>query len=116
VPAATGDTGPVTTRVTTTRQERRFAAAALGLLAAALLVAGTLPWATGGPLPARLIALPLLLLGALAGLTAARLPAGRLPSRPAPSHPPRPAHNCAHCAAPAPVDPAGRADGSPQPI
>jgi hypothetical protein len=31
----------------------------LGVLAAVLLLAGLLPWVTAGPLPARLVALPL---------------------------------------------------------
>jgi hypothetical protein len=89
----------------TTKQERRSAAVALGLLAAALLVAGALPWVTAGPLPARLIALPLLLLGGLAGVAAARLPAGRFLHPPAPSHATRPPHQCTHCtAAPTPAD------------
>jgi hypothetical protein len=81
-----------------------------------LLAAGALPWATGGTLPVRLIAVPLLLLGGLAAVTAARLPTGPLPRRPAPTRPDRPPHQCTHCAAPAPTDAAGRADGSPQPI
>jgi hypothetical protein len=38
----------------------------LAALAALLLVAGALPWLTAGPLPARLIALPLLAAGVLA--------------------------------------------------
>jgi hypothetical protein len=104
--------------VTTTR-ERRSAAIALGLLATTLLVAGALPWVTGGTLTVRLIAAPLLLLGALAALTAARLPTGPLPSRPAPARTARPPHHCAHCAAPAPTDsadPTAPAGGSPQPI
>jgi hypothetical protein len=116
------DTGPVTTTqkrrtaTVTTTQERRTAAVALGLLAATLLVAGVLPWATGGPLPVRLIAVPLLLLGGLAGVTAARLPTGPLPRRPVPAPASRPPHRCTRCAAPAPTDPPGQAGGSPQPI
>jgi hypothetical protein len=85
--------------VTTTR-ERRSAAVALGLLATTLLAAGILPWATGGTLTVRLIAAPLLLLGALAAVAAARLPTSPLPRRPAPGRAARPPHQCAHCAAP----------------
>jgi len=41
----------------------RRATLRLGMLAAVLLVAGLLPWVTGGPTGARLVALPLLLAG-----------------------------------------------------
>jgi hypothetical protein len=50
--------------VATTRV-RRTASVRLGILAALLLLAGALPWATAGPLPTRLIAAPLLLAGVL---------------------------------------------------
>jgi hypothetical protein len=102
--------------VTTTR-ERRWAAGTLGLLAAALLVAGGLPWVTGGTWPVRLIALPLLLVGGFAAVTAARLPSMRLPHRSAP--PVRRPHHCTRCAAnaaaPTPADAPGAAGGSHRP-
>ena len=100
----------------TTTRERRWAAVALALLAAALLLAGGLPWVTGGTLPVRLIALPLLLVGGLAAVTAARLPAARLPHRPT-SRGHRP-HQCTRCAATAGrtgTDPAGAVGGSHRP-
>jgi hypothetical protein len=52
---------------------RRRAMWRLGVLAAALLVAGGLPWVTAGPLAARLIALPLLLAGVLVSVVAVRV-------------------------------------------
>jgi hypothetical protein len=47
----------------------------LGALTAVLLVAGILPWATGGPTVARVLGVPFLLLGLLAGYATTRLPA-----------------------------------------
>ena len=58
----------------------------LGVLAAALLVAGLLPWVTAGPLPARLVALPLLLAGALVAVVAVRVRS--VVPQPRPSAPP----------------------------
>lgn len=79
-----GDTGRVT--VVDAGRARRRAVVRLGVLAAALLVAGLLPWVTAGPLPARLIALPLLLVGVLVAVAAVRI-RSVLP-RPRPSAPP----------------------------
>jgi hypothetical protein len=86
------DTGGVTSA-----RDRRLAAGMLGVLAAALLVAGSLPWAGSGPLAVRLIALPLLLLGALAAVVAARLPTMASPLRRTASPAARPL-GCANCA------------------
>ncbi|HEY2172506.1 MAG TPA: hypothetical protein VGH85_01715 [Mycobacteriales bacterium] len=47
----------------------------LGALTAVLLVAGILPWATGGPTVTRVLGVPFLLLGLLAGYATTRLPA-----------------------------------------
>jgi hypothetical protein len=82
----------------TTLAERRSAAVALGLLSAALLAAGLVPWLVVGPLVARLIAVPFGLLGVLGVLAAAGLPSGRFPHKPAPAPPGR-AHHCTRCAA-----------------
>ena len=65
---------------------RRRAVVRLGVLAAALLVAGLLPWVTMGPLPVRLVALPLLLAGALVAVVAVRV--RTVLARPRPSAPP----------------------------
>lgn len=46
-------------------QARRRAVRMLGTLAAVLLVAGVLPWVTGGELAIRLLALPFVLAGLL---------------------------------------------------
>jgi hypothetical protein len=91
----------------TMTRERRLATGALGMLAAALLVAGALPWLVPGPTAARLFGLPLLLVGLLAAVTAARLPRLRLARRSAPS--PRPA-TCAGCACTTADTCAARAD------
>ena len=73
---------------------RRRAVVRLGVLAAALLLAGLLPWVTMGPLPARLLALPLLLTGVLVTIVAVRV-RSVLP-RPRPSAPPV-ERRCAGC-------------------
>ena len=65
-----GDTGRVTTADGTMV---RRAARRLGVLAAVLLVAGLLPWVTGGSLGVRLVALPLLLAGAGVATMAVRV-------------------------------------------
>jgi hypothetical protein len=93
-------------------RERRLATGGLGLLAATLLVAGVLPWVGGGPLAVRLIAVPLLLLGALAGVAAARLPTTPPPLRrdaradAGSTRPARP-HQCSNCSCAAAPPPAG---------
>lgn len=98
----------------TSTRERRVAAGTLGLLAATLLVAGGLPWLGGGPVAVRLIALPLLLLGAAAAVAAARLPGMPPPLRrmvrPAarPAARPAGAHQCERCSCAA-EPPAGTA-------
>jgi hypothetical protein len=66
--------------VTTVRAGRR-AVLRLGALTALFLLAGMLPWLTAGPLPTRLIALPLLLAGALMAVATARLRTSPLPHR-----------------------------------
>ncbi len=55
-------------------------------LAAVLLVAGILPWATGGPAVVRILGVPFILLGLLAGYATTRLPvvASRAATRTAP--------------------------------
>jgi hypothetical protein len=65
----------------------------LGALTAVLLVAGILPWATGGPTVTRVLGVPFLLLGLLACYATTRLPAvaSRAATRTAP--PP----GCAGC-------------------
>lgn len=78
---------------------RRRAAVRLGLLGGLMLVAGVLPWATAGPLAARLFALPLLLVGVVVGAGAVRvrrlpLPAPRS-AYPAPAA--EPAAGCGGC-------------------
>ena len=65
------DTGRVTAG--DGRRVRRRATVRLGVLAAVLLLAGLLPWVTAGPLSARLVALPLLLAGALLVVLTARV-------------------------------------------
>ncbi len=60
---------------------RPRAALRLGTLAALLLCAGALPWITAGPLATRLIALPLLLTGALMAVATVRLRSTPLPRR-----------------------------------
>jgi hypothetical protein len=64
----------------------RRATVRLGVLAAVLLLAGLLPWVTAGPLPARLVALPLLLAGALVAVLTARV--GTMVPQLRPSAPP----------------------------
>jgi hypothetical protein len=65
---------------------RRRAVRMLGALAAALLLAGVLPWVTGGEATIRFLALPLLIAGLLVlGATLRVHAAGR---KPAPSAPP----------------------------
>jgi hypothetical protein len=81
-----GDTGPVT-RCESVRLRR--ATLRLSVLAAVLLLAGLLPWLTDGPLPVRLVALPLLLTGAGVAAVAVRLRSVLpTPVRPRPSAPP----------------------------
>ena len=63
-------------------QARRRAVVRLGVLAAALLLAGLLPWVTMGPLPARLLALPLLLTGVLVAIVAVRVRVGAAAAAP----------------------------------
>ncbi len=55
-------------------------------LAAVLLVAGILPWATGGPAVVRILGIPFVLLGLLAGYATTRLQtvASRAATRSAP--------------------------------
>jgi hypothetical protein len=65
----------------TTVRVGRHAVLRLGALTALLLLAGALPWLTAGPLPTRLIALPLLLTGALMAVATARLRTTPLPLR-----------------------------------
>jgi hypothetical protein len=67
----------------TAGQARRRAVRMLGALAGVLLLAGVLPWVTGGETAIRLLALPLLLMG-LVVLGAAL----RVRTAPAPSAPP----------------------------
>jgi len=66
----------------------------LAALAGLLVLAGALPWITWGPLATRLVALPLLLVGALMAATCARLRTIRI------THAPRAAERpaCATCA------------------
>jgi hypothetical protein len=69
----------------TAGQARRRAVRNLGTLAGVLLLAGVLPWATGGDLVIRLLALPLLLAGLLVlGATLRVRAAGRAPTPSAP--------------------------------
>ncbi|HEY9473802.1 MAG TPA: hypothetical protein VIS06_08115, partial [Mycobacteriales bacterium] len=72
-----------------TPEVRRRALAQVGVLAALLLVAGTLPWFGGGSLAVRLIGLPLLvaglLIGGVVGLVAYRLRQASGLARPAPA-------------------------------
>ncbi len=65
------DTGAVA--AVGTGRARRRAVLRLGLLAGVLLLAGGLPWVTAGPLPARLIALPLLVAGLLVAAVTVKL-------------------------------------------
>lgn len=64
---------------------RRRAVLLLGVLAATLLLAGLLPWVTGGESTIRMLALPMLLAGLLVAGAAVRVAVFR---RPAPSAPP----------------------------
>jgi hypothetical protein len=81
----------------TSTQSRR-AAARLGVLGVALLVAGALPWLTGGALAARLIALPLLLAGAaVAGATVRILTLPKVSAAPAAYPAPVTAAGCDGC-------------------
>ena len=66
----------------------------LGILAAALLLAGLLPWVTWGELTIRLLALPMLLAGVLVAGAALRV---RAVGRQVPSAPPV-ERGCAGCA------------------
>ena len=66
-------------------QARRRAVLLVGGLAAALLLAGLLPWVTGGDSTVRMLALPMLLAGLLVAGAAVRVATVR---RPAPSAPP----------------------------
>jgi len=70
--------------VTKAAEARRRAVLLLGALAAALLVAGLLPWVTGGDLTIRLMALPMFLAGLLVTGVALRVHAAgkRVPSAP----------------------------------
>jgi hypothetical protein len=63
---------------------RRRAVLLVGGLAAALLLAGLLPWVTGGESTVRMLALPMLLAGLLVTGAAVRIAVVR---RPAPSAP-----------------------------
>jgi hypothetical protein len=72
--------------VVTAGQERRRAVRMLGALAGVLLLAGLLPWVTGGELVLRLLALPLLLAGLMVLGAALRVRAAV--RAPAPSAPP----------------------------
>lgn len=56
-------------------EARRRAVRLLGALAAALLLAGLLPWVTGGELTIRLLALPMLLAGLMVTGAALRVSA-----------------------------------------
>jgi hypothetical protein len=70
----------------TADRARRRAVLMLSALAGAMLLAGVLPWATGGESSVRFLGLPLLLAGLLVlGVTLRVWVAGR---RPAPSAPP----------------------------
>lgn len=70
----------------TAGRARRRAVQRLGALAGVLLLAGVLPWVTGGEAAIRLLALPLLLAGLLVlGATLRVHAAGKAP---APSAPP----------------------------
>jgi hypothetical protein len=70
----------------TADRARRRAVLMLSALAGAMLLAGVLPWATGGESTIRFLALPLLLAGLMVlGVTLRVWAAGR---RPAPSAPP----------------------------
>ncbi|HST64806.1 MAG TPA: hypothetical protein VLM05_06430 [Mycobacteriales bacterium] len=61
---------------------RRRAVRKLGALAGVLLLAGVLPWVTGGELLIRLLALPLLLAGLLVLGTLLRVRTAPAPSAP----------------------------------
>lgn len=63
-------------------------------LAAVLVVAGALPWLTGGPTAARLLGLPFILLGVLAAYATTRIT--QLAQRPAPA-PAGPSGGCDSC-------------------
>ena len=67
-------------------EARRRAVRMLGALAGVLLLAGVLPWVTGGEWTIRLLALPLLLAGLLVLGATLRVHAAR--KAPAPSAPP----------------------------
>ncbi len=70
--------------MTTAVEARRRAVRMLGILAAALLVAGLLPWVTWGALQIRLLALPMVLAGLVVAGAALRVRAAgrRVPSAP----------------------------------
>jgi hypothetical protein len=70
----------------TAGQARRRAVRNLGALAGVLLLAGVLPWVTGGETAIRLLALPLLLAGLLVLGVTLRVHAAA--KAPAPSAPP----------------------------
>jgi hypothetical protein len=84
------DTGRVTVR--DVDRVRRRAVLLLGGLAAAMLLAGLLPWVTGGDTTIRLLALPLLLAGLMVAGAAMRVVVVR---RPAPVTPVE--RGCAGC-------------------
>lgn len=90
---------------------RRRAIARVGLMAALLVVAGVLPWVSGGPLSVRLLALPLLAAGVFLGAAAFRLHRTLPPMPDAASADTRPAA-CAGCACGAS---GGSASGSSMP-
>lgn len=68
----------------------------VGGLAVVSLVAGSLPWIMGGPLVARLLGVPFLLLGLLSGYVTLRLPRWLAARQTAPAaYPAAPAGGCA---------------------
>ena len=80
----------------TADRARRRAVLMLAALAAAMLLAGVLPWATGGEAVIRFLALPLFLAGLMVlGVTLRVWAVGRRPA-PAPSAPPV-ERGCAGC-------------------
>jgi hypothetical protein len=70
----------------TAGQARRRAVRMLGALAAAMLLAGVLPWVTGGEATIRFLALPLFIAGLL--VLGATLRVNAAARKPAPSAPP----------------------------
>ncbi|HEX6755046.1 MAG TPA: hypothetical protein VF109_03775 [Mycobacteriales bacterium] len=97
----------------------RRATVRLGALAGVLLLAGLLPWVTGGTLAARLVALPLLLAGVGIGAVAVRLRSVLMAADPADAAYPAPlvergcdgcacgAGGCGSAAEPTVTEPAG---------